>query len=214
MHRITIVLALLVVSARPAVAQAPSATRGRLSLGPFAGLNYTKFGGNDGGDSDSRTDFAIGGQIDYDFVGGALFRTGLIYSRRGAETSDAGTTVAIKLSYLEVPILVGYQFPTTSSVRPYFLGGLNAGFKTGCSFEGSNGSSTASIACDDPNIGANMSSTDFALVGGAGLSLPIGLSSVRLDVRYAYGLTNVAKDADTKNRGFTFGLAYMIPMGR
>ena len=99
-------------------------------------------------------------------------------------------------------------------MRPYFLGGLNAGFKTGCSLEGSNGSSTVSIACDDPNIGADISSTDFALVGGAGLSLPIGLSSVRLDVRYAYGLTNVAKDADTKNRGFTFGIAYMIPMGR
>lgn len=56
--------------------------------------------------------------------------------------------MAIKLSYLEVPILVGYQFPTASAMRPYFIGGINAAFKTGCALEGSDGTSTISVACD------------------------------------------------------------------
>jgi Outer membrane protein beta-barrel domain len=213
MRRIGTLIALL-VAAHAARAQAPNALRGGLSFGPFAGLNYTTFGGSDAEGSDSRTDVAIGGQLDYDFIQGGLFRTGLIYSRRGAESSDNGTTIALKLSYLEVPLLVGYQFPTSSSVRPYFMGGANVGFKTGCSFEGSNGSATVSLPCDDPNVDANISSTDFALVGGAGLAMQVGASSVRLDMRYAYGLTKLVSDANTTNRGFTFGVAYMIPIGR
>lgn len=72
-----------------------------------------------------------------------------------------------------------------------------------------------SLPCDDPNVDAeDISSTDFALVGGAGLAMRVGSSSVRLDVRYAYGLTKLVNDANTTNRGFTFGVAYMIPIGR
>ena len=213
MRRIGSLLALL-VAAHSVQAQAPNALRGGLSFGPFAGLNHTTFGGSDASGSGSRTDFAVGGEMDYDFIQGGMFRTGLIYSRRGAETTDNGTTIALKLSYLEVPLLVGYQFPTSSSVRPYFMGGANVGFKTGCNFEGSNGSATVSLPCDDPSIGADISSTDFALGGGAGLAMQMAASSVRFDVRYAYGLTKIAKGANTTNRGFTFGVAYMIPIGR
>jgi hypothetical protein len=188
---------------------------GGLSLGPFGGLNYTTFGGSDAAGSDSRTDFALGGQVDYDFIQGGLFRTGLIYSRRGAQTTDNGTTIALKLSYLEVPLLVGYQFPTSTSLRPYVIGGANVGFKTGCSLEGSDGTTSVSVSCDDPNADLeNVSSTDFALVGGAGMAMRAGVSSVRFDVRYAYGLTKLVSDANTTNRGFTFGIAYMIPLGR
>jgi hypothetical protein len=192
----------------------PAAASSRLSLGPFVGLNYFTFYGSDAGDANSRVDFAVGGQLDYDFAAGGLFRTGLIYSRQGAEMSDQGTMVKFKINYIEVPLLFGYRFPTSSGVRPYLLGGGQLGFKVGCSVEGSQGSTTVSFACDDPNLGLDVSSFDFELGGGAGLAFPAGSGSFTVDARYMLGLTKVVKDAEVKNRGFTFGVAYMFPIGR
>jgi hypothetical protein len=122
-------------------------------------------------------------------------------------------TFKVKISYLEVPLLIGYRFPS-SSVRPYIFGGANVGFKTGCSFEAASGGSSVSVGCDDPQIGLDVSSTDIAAVGGVGLDVPTGTSSFRFDLRFALGLTKLAKDAEVKNRGFTLGVAYMIPIGR
>jgi hypothetical protein len=192
----------------------PAAASSRMSLGPFAGLNYTTFYGSDAGDANSHADFALGGQLDYDFGYGGLFRTGLIYSRRGAEMSDQGTTVKFKISYIEVPLLVGYRFPTSSGVRPYLAGGGQLGIKAGCNVEGSQGGATVSFGCDDPDLGLDVSSFDFGLVGGAGLAIPAGSGSINVDARFVLGLTKIVKDAEVKNRGLTFGVAYMFPIGR
>jgi hypothetical protein len=94
------------------------------------------------------------------------------------------------------------------------IGGGQLAFNTGCSFVGSSGGVTASIDCDDPNVGLDVSSTDFALVGGGGLIWPMGRNELTFDLRYTYGLQEFAKDTDTKNRGFTFGVGLMIPLAR
>lgn len=196
-------------------AQQPSVTRTRASIGPIVGLNYTTVYGSDAEGADSRADFAVGGQVDIATQQEVFFRTGLIYSRRGFETTDNGTTVNFKINYLEIPLLVGYSVPTSGGVRPYLMGGGQLGFKVGCSFEGSNGGVTASIGCDDPNLGGgDFSSTDFAIVGGAGLALPVGLSHLMVDIRYAVGLMKIEKSSQIKNRGFTFGLGFMMPIGK
>lgn len=206
--------ALVAISATFANAQQQSLTPSHLFIGPIVGLNYTTFYGSDADGSDSHADFAIGGQLDYDLGPEAFFRTGLVYSRRGAETTDAGTNVKVKISYLEVPLLVGYRVSTSSGVKPYLMGGGQLGFKLGCTFEGSQGGVTASIACDDPSLGGDFSSTDFAVVGGAGLEMPVGLSHVTIDVRYVVGLMKIEKSSEIKNRGFTFGVGFMMPIGK
>ena len=164
--------------------------------------------------TDSRTDFAFGGQIDVAISGDGMLRTGLIYSRRGFSASESGTTLSFKISYLEVPLLIGYRFPTSNNVRPYIMGGGQLGFKVGCLFEGSNAGASATVACEDPNIGADFQSTDVSLVGGAGIAMPVGLDRFVVDVRYALGLTKIERNSEIKNRGFTFGVGLMIPVGK
>ena len=184
----------------------------RITVGPFVGMNYTSFYGDDAQDMNSRWDFNIGGKVDFGFGNGS-FQTGLLYSGRGAAASDQGVDVNFKVRYIELPLLLGYRFPATGA-RPYVIGGGQVAFKTGCQIEGSGGGVTASFDCDDPNFGGEFSSTDFGLVGGGGLIWPMGRNDLTFDLRYTLGLSKIEKNTDLKNRGFTFGVGLMIPLAR
>ena len=208
-----IALALLVASAT--IAQGQAAPLGpRITIGPFVGMNYTTVYGSDVEDTDSRWDWAFGGQLDAAFGGAGLFRTGLLYSGRGAEGTEDGLTIQIKLRYLEIPLLLGYRFPTTGA-RPYVLGGAQLGFKTGCTFEGTDGNVTASFDCDDPDLDiADFKTFDFGAVAGGGVIVPFGGNELTFDLRYTLGLTKIEETTNAKNRGFTVGVGLMIPIAR
>jgi hypothetical protein len=208
-------LAIASASAQKQQGAAAPLTRNTVSIGPFAGIDYTTFSGADASSigASSRADFAIGGQLDYSLGGIGFLRTGLLYSRRGAEGSDQGVQVAAKLSYIEVPVLLGYSFSSSGSgVRPFLMAGGHVAFKAGSTCEETDSGVTTSSSCED--AGFDLSSTDFAVLGGGGVLVPFGASNLSLDVRYALGLKDVANGFSAQNRGFTFGVAYMFPLGR
>jgi hypothetical protein len=208
-------IALLVSLLAPSLsAQSTNPVAARVEIGPFMGLNYTSAYGSDASGVNSRTDFAFGGQLEVALSRDGMFRTGLIYSRRGFGAVESGTTFSFEINYIEVPFLLGYRFPTGSNIRPYIMGGGQLGFKVGCLFEGSNSTASATVSCEDPSIGADFESTDFSAVGGAGIAIPVGLDQFIVDVRYALGLMKIERNSEIKNRGFTFGMGLMIPVGR
>ena len=193
-------VAFTLLLALPARGQVGVPAAHRVAIGPFVGMNYTSFYGSDAEGVNSRWDFTAGGQLDVDFADVAFFRTGLLYAGRGAQTTESGVNVKVKLRYVELPLM---------------LGGVHVAFKTACDFEGSSGGITESAACDDPNLGGgDFASTDFAILGGGGLLMPVGTGDLTLDARYALGLTKIEKSSDVKNRGFTLGVGFMIPIGR
>lgn len=198
-------LGLLVASS----AGAQSATPPHTSIGPVVGLNYTTFGGSDATKTDSRADFLIGAQLDNDIGTNGFFRSGVVYSRRGAKTSDTGGSVTAKLSYIEIPIMFGYRIPTTGRVRPFLMVGGHYGIKTACTLDETSGGATVTNACT--NFG-DFNSGDLAVGGGGGLLIPAGGNALSLDLRYTAGLTKIEKSTDIKNRGFTLGLGWMIPI--
>lgn len=151
-HSIVGFVTATVMLATPLVAQQVGPRSTSVMIGPFAGLNYTTVYGSDASGADSRTDLAVGGQVDFRLEQNGLFRTGLVYSRRGFKTSDQGFVENFKFTYLEVPLLLGYQFPTTSGAKPYVLGGANVALKVGCSIEVSGGGQSASEACDNRGL--------------------------------------------------------------
>lgn len=213
-HSVVALIAAALVFGAPLAAQQISPTSPRIMFGPFAGMNYTTVYGSDISGADSRTAFAAGGQLDFTLSANGLFRTGLIYSGRGFEATDQGITGTLKISYLEIPLLLGYRFPTSGGMRPYLLGGAQIGFKVGCDIEGSDAGQSISFPCDDPDFGADFSSTDVAAVGGAGLALPLGVNNLTIELRYALGLQKIAKDSNLKNKGFTLGVGLMVPVGK
>ena len=197
----------------PAPTPAPAVTASTTSIGPVLGLNYTTFTGSDAKGAEYKPDVYVGGLVDFTLGVNGMFRTGLVYAGRGAKESDQGVTGKVKLHYLEIPLMLGYRFGMPGAARPYVMGGGHVGFKTGCSLEASQGGVSASVACDDPNADLKVESTDVAVTGGAGVAIPAGTSSLDLHVAYAYGLTKLVSDANTKNAGFTLAVAYMIPIG-
>jgi len=181
-------------------------------IGPLVGMNYTGVYGSDASGLDARLDLAIGGQVDSDIGASSFFRTGLVYSRRGFESNDGVSTADFKISYLEIPILFGYHIPTTGGFQPFILGGGQLGIRVGCSFAINGGGRSQSSACDSPNFATDFAGIDFAIVGDGGLAIPLGLNRLLVDVRYTQGLVKIESDADIKNRGFTFGLGFMMPV--
>ena len=214
MRQFTVGFIAAAVFATPLVAQQVAPRSTSIMIGPFAGLNYTTVYGSDASGEDSRMDFAVGGQLDSKVEQNGLFRTGLVYSRRGFKTSDQGVVANFKFSYLEVPLLLGYRFPTTSGAKPYVLGGANLALKVGCSIEASGGGQSASESCDniDPNL--KFSSTDIAAVGGGGVAFPVGINTLSVDLRNALGLQKVEKNTAAKNKGLTLGFGFMVPVGK
>lgn len=196
---------------RSAAAAAGSSTT---SVGPVVGLNYTTFYGSDAKGSDYRLGAMAGLQLDHDLGPAGTFRTGLAYSRRGAEFTDQGVTDRLLLSYIEIPLMLGYRFGTAGAMRPYLMGGGHVGFKVGCTLEETSGGVTASVSCDDPNVDANVSSTDVHVGAAAGLLFPGRASSFDVHLGYSLGLTKLVKDANSKNSGFTLAVAYLIPLGK
>lgn len=205
------VVAGLALLASPVHAQMRSSETTRVTVGPYVGVNYTTVGGSDATNPGYRAGLAAGLQLDAAFDGGVFLRTGVLYSMRGAKDTESGVDITLKENFIEVPVLLGYTFaPAGSSVRPFVLAGGLADFKISCDLEGATGGTTTSVKCDDTG---NFAGTDFAVVGGAGVMFPAASGNVSLDARYAYGLQNIAKDSNVKHRGFTVGIAYMIPFG-
>ena len=202
-----------VVFAAPSAAQ-PIGPSPRIMFGPFAGMNYATVYGSDVSGADSRTDFAVGGQFDFNPSPNGLFRTGLIYSRRGFKMSDQGDTEDFKSSYLEVPLLFGYRFPTNSGARPYLLGGAQVAFKIGCEYELTVSGQSVSASCDDIDPSLKFSSTDIAAVAGGGIAFPVSTNTVTIDLRYALGLQKIEENTKAKNKGLTLGVGFMVPIGK
>ena len=200
-------------SASPTPTASPAATGSTTSIGPVLGLNYTTFTGSDASGAEYKSDLYVGGLVDFALGVNGTFRTGLVYSGRGAKTTDQGVTGKLKLHYLEIPLMVGYRFGAAGTARPYLMGGGHVGIKTGCNVEASQGGVSASAACSDPNVDLKVESTDVAVTAAGGVAVPAGTSSVDIHLAYAYGLTKLVSDANTKNAGFTLAVAYMIPIG-
>jgi hypothetical protein len=184
----------------------------RIMIGPFIGLNYTTVSGRDVSNPEYRTGLAAGGQLDAHFEGGVFFRTGALYSQRGANFTSSGNDVAFRESYIEVPLLLGYAVSSPgSTIRPFIMGGGQVGFKTSCELAARDATPNVSYKCED--LGGDFASNDFSAVAGAGVMFPVASGRMSFDARYALGLQKIQKASDSKHRGFTFGVAYMIPFG-
>lgn len=146
----------------------------------------------------TRTAFVGGGFAQFG-LGPALFiQPEALFSSKGWSSDATDAEGALKLDYLEVPLLVGLEIPLeNSSVTPSVFAGPDVGFKLGCDLEG--------IDC-----GEAYNSVDFGLVFGAGLAFQLRTVAIVVDGRYGLGLTNTLDtggtdvDLTAKNRAWQF----------
>lgn len=165
------------------------------------------------------------------FIGGGFIRFGagqiaiqpeLMYVTKGAKSDETATEPEIKFKqdYVEVPVLL-FLGLGTGAATPYIVVGPAFAFEVKCKLEASEGSTSADVDCDDPELGELAIETkkfDVGAMFGAGLAFPAGPGSIVLDGRFNLGLMNVIDDEDPdggslKHRMLSFTAGYQIPLG-
>jgi hypothetical protein len=181
----TLLLALVILIAPPAVAQIGVAGGGIYSDASVSGTDI---------DTESRTGFQVG--VSYATGGTLGVILGGYYSEKGFNVKD--NSERVKLSYIEVPVMAVVRLPAIGrTIGPRLYGGVNGGFETSC-----DSSVTGDVAltglCDETN------SFDFGLKAGLGVQVFM----FGLDLAYVHGLTDVAKSEtlDVKNRAWSLTL--------
>jgi Outer membrane protein beta-barrel domain len=201
--------------AATAGAQAASAIP-PIRLGLLAGANFARVGGKDVDDVGTRTGFVGGAYLAIPIAPAVVLRPELLYTMKGAKAtgSDAAT---VKLDYVEAPVLVQWDVPTTSAVRPHLYAGPGFGFRTKCEVSASSGGATDSASCDDINRQADaelidFKSFDFGLLVGGGVGFALGRQTLTVGARYELGLTKIASDSDAKHRVLSLVGSLEVPL--
>jgi hypothetical protein len=201
MNRRSIMIAsALLLTAGVSTASAQAALVPRTTFGVLAGANFAKMVGDDAEGLDSRTGFVGGLSADFHLGNHFGLEVDGLYSQEGSSISDGDGT--LKLDYIRVPVLLRYNFPTHTSVRPFVSVGPSLGFKVSCkqSIDGD------SANCDDfPNT--EVKSFDFGGSIGAGVAFKVGKEELSLQGRFMQGFSKPigtdAGSADIKNRNFS-----------
>ena len=173
------------------------------------GLNISDVVVNDPVDNSPNFDTKLG------FVGGAYFnyqfhnlfavQPEVYYTIKGAKLKDDYNDLTLKLSYVEIPVLLQFIIPLKDlPVKPIVFAGPSVGINLTSKAEYND------IGQTNDNKDKTKS-TEISLVLGGGVSLPIGKNEIGADVRYILGLTNIDKTNSTstiKNNIINFNLFY------
>lgn len=175
-------------------------------VGGFVSSNISVSEGSIAGQK-SRTGFAAGFSVTTPISKGFEFAPELIYVQKGV-TADAGNGVtgAVKLSYVEVPLVFRYAFSSAGDAQPFVLAGPEIAMKVSCQISGSSGSTSVSQACKDVDPADEPKSVDYGLLFGVGLSV----KKVSVTVRYDLGLANIRDNTST---GSSKNTALMVLLG-
>lgn len=154
--------------------------------------------GDDTGESKSRTS-GFGGltmivQKPASVFG---FQTGLQLVGKGSSINEDGINGSIRLRYLELPLMLRLSNPAGSSgIVPALTLGGTVGVRIGCSLAGSGGGVSATVDCDNRDVGdfAEFQRFEAGLAIGGEVAIPSGQRLLIVPmVRYTRGLTSVTK---------------------
>jgi outer membrane protein with beta-barrel domain len=198
---VTSVVALAVIVALPSRAHAQAETaapvHARPDIGILGGVNFAKVEGNDFFRTpDARKAFVGGGFVLFHLHHGLGIEPELLYAQQGGRNDD--TDAELRLDYVQLPVLLRYDFLEPSTVHPFVYGGPAFSLEVNCSrtTEGH------AVDCDQSSI--HQRPFDFAGVIGAGVSLKVGREAVSLSARYLAGTAEVFDNGVGKNRVLSF----------
>ncbi len=132
----------------------------------------------------SSTGFAGGVFVGIPVAKSLVIEPEILYINKGAGLE--GTDLALNLNYIEIPVLLRYEFQEDGG--PFAYVGPYVGFIAECSTS----ADTLSFPCADDNI---ETSTDFGGTVGIGFRK----QAWGFDIRYDYGFTDAIKDEKGKN---------------
>jgi hypothetical protein len=159
------------------------------------------------GDSSARTSFIVGGYLLASFSQALGLQTEVLYTQKGVNEKMTATVegqtvtvdTTVKLSYVEVPVLLRYTHVSSGKSRPYLYLGPSFAFKTGARLTGTASSGSQSESLDE-DLSSEVRSYDIGIALGGGVEFGRWI----VDARFTRGLVNVAAVSgdDIKNASF------------
>jgi hypothetical protein len=167
--------------------------KGTWSLTPKAGVNFANMTNWD--DSEFRVGFNLGAEVEHALTSSSSLSFGAQYSQQGVAESAGGYDVVFKMDYINVPVTVSHYFSPKFAI----FAGLQPGFLVDDAVKVSYGGESVTVSGIKKymkNEGIDVSS--FALSVPVGMAFTFG--QVKMDVKYAYELTNTLSQGSEKSR--------------
>jgi|AntRauTorcE11897_2_1112592.scaffolds.fasta_scaffold05298_2 hypothetical protein len=159
-----------------------------VDFGIRGGLNISNLNDIEG-EADSRTGFMAGLYFNFLVPNSPVsIQPEVLYTQKGFESGNN----TFQLDYIEVPVLVKFDFITDGSVTPNVYFGPYVGFNVSAEIDGNEGLLGGDSESD---IEDGVESTDFGVAVGGGLDF----GRVDLGIRYGAGLTEVFEDGLFEN---------------
>lgn len=179
---------------------------GRVTVQPKVGLNIATITKDD--DADSRVGLAVGAEIEYQATDMVSISGGLLYSMQGAKGDLGSIDGTMKLDYINIPILANVYVAKGFAVKL----GLQPGFMVNDKIKVSQNGMSAEVSLEKAFEQAGIDAT----INKVDLSIPVGVSyefsNFVVDARYNWGLTEIVKDASSKNSVFQISVGYKFAL--
>ena len=196
-------LSLLGIAAHRAPAQEATVPTPPMRLGITAGLNLADLRDDNAPDLSRRKGLMAGVSLIAPFQPTLAIQLEALYSMKGVMSSSGSSSSTLKMSYVELPVLLRWEMPE-SDMKPFLLIGPEVSYQVACDIDAVSGSSSQHVTCKDLEaFGFKVSKFDAGLVLGAGLGFDLGGRLVTVGVRYDHGLRELVPDSDppkSKNR--------------
>ena len=177
-------------------------------LGVKAGLNVVQFRGKDSENVDFIWTGAFGGFVFWDINQHFRIQPEFLFNIKGSEEEDPiiekMDKMSTRLTYLDIPILMKYKFPTRGKLKPNIFIGPTLGWKMKTNMKLESG---GDISQEDIE---NLKNIDFGLIVGIG---GVIINKITVDLRYYSGLISINaddKERNEKNRVLAFMLGYCL----
>lgn len=209
MRRIVHTLGCAILASVPLAARPQAASRD-LAVGLLLGSSWSTLHGADVPGPSHAWGLALGGFARVRLVGRFAIQPELQFIQKGDNQVDiAGTqtfTEAIRLSYVEVPVLLRVRAGTMGGFTPYLVAGPAVAFRAGCSVDVRGLAGTYTCA----NL-PEAESVDYGAIAGGGLDVTIGARTCTLSGRYEWGAKNAFRRNEAKNRALSLLLGIQFP---
>jgi len=184
-------------------------TQAQFPLSIVAGPTFSNVS-TDEFDTSSKTGFFAGVGTAFPLGESVMLQPYVAYVQKGASFEFSGFNEDDTYSYIEIPVFFSYGVPLGESLSLGLSAGPQVGFVIDCKEAYDDG--TADYDCSEYD---NFKSTEFGLVGAAGLVFPVGGSTLSVGGAYDYGLTDVFSDVEGgyKNRVFSIFVDYGFSIG-
>lgn len=181
----------------------PTQAQTGLEIGLKGGMNFASISGDSTTGLSSLSGAVFGGSVAFPIGTSLAFQPELLYSGKGTAIEEFGISFDLKLTYLEIPVLIKYNIPTTSTVTPSLYAGPSIGLLL-----------SADLLGVDVKDLLGFNSTDIGLTFGGGLGVATGSGKLTFDARYTLGLTDIDDDDLTwKNNALTAMVGYSMKLG-